>query len=287
LLVFERGEKLAEGVYEPEQRESQSRKEMSMDRTEHMENKAKVLSDKTSGPQNESCCGIEKKTEGCLICGKELIYSPKPSQEICFICGKEYESNMRCINGHFICDQCHSAGILQQMESLLMGSTEVNPLNLIQRVFDLPGLNMHGPEYHSIVPAVLVTAYQNMTGKKDLVKIKESIKRGTYIKGGGCGYYGTCGACVGAGIAVSVIDDVTPMSVDKRALANTVTGLALLEISKHGGPRCCKREAVTAIKTFMRNTAYFQTVPDVNFICKQYKINKDCIGEKCLYYPQP
>nr|WP_236860360.1 DUF5714 domain-containing protein [Candidatus Formimonas warabiya] len=171
------------------------------------------------------------------------------------------------------------------VESFLIASSEVNPLHLIQRVFDLPGLNMHGPEYHSMVPAVLVAAYQNLTGKKDIGKIRESIKRGACIKGGGCGYYGTCGSCVGAGIAVAVIDDVTPMSVDKRALANTVTGLALLEMSKHGGPRCCKREAVTAIKTFMRNTTYFRTVPDVNFTCKQYKINKDCIWEKCPYFP--
>ncbi|ATW26929.1 hypothetical protein DCMF_21150 [Candidatus Formimonas warabiya] len=258
-----------------------------MNRTAQIKNKADVLGDKTTVPdqQHESCCGTVKKTEGCLICGKKLIYSKESSKEMCFICRKEYESKMRCVDGHFICDQCHSGDILQMVESFLIASSEVNPLHLIQRVFDLPGLNMHGPEYHSMVPAVLVAAYQNLTGKKDIGKIRESIKRGACIKGGGCGYYGTCGSCVGAGIAVAVIDDVTPMSVDKRALANTVTGLALLEMSKHGGPRCCKREAVTAIKTFMRNTTYFRTVPDVNFTCKQYKINKDCIWEKCPYFP--
>lgn len=151
-----------------------------------------------------------------------------------------------------------------------MASTEVNPMALIQRIFEIPGLNMHGPEYHSIVPAVLVAAFQNLTAKKDTTKIKESIKRGHYFKGGGCGYYGTCGACVGTGIAVSVIDDVTPMSVDTRAMANTVTGLALLEISRHGGPRCCKRETITSIKSFMENTPYFKTLPDVDYFCKQY-----------------
>ncbi|UWG98521.1 DUF5714 domain-containing protein [Dehalobacter sp. DCM] len=233
-----------------------------------------------------SCCQSVKQTEGCLLCGSDLIYSEKTSvKEICLICGQEYESKIRCVNGHFICDRCHSADILYLLESILTASTEDNPLILITRIFDLPGLNMHGPEYHSIVPAVLVTAFQNLTGIKDGAKIKESILRGKFIQGGGCGYYGACGACVGTGIAVAVIEDVTPMSGDKRGLANAVTGWALSEISQYGGPRCCKREAVSAIRTFMKNTNYFSETPEVKYVCQQYQYNKDCIQEKCPYYP--
>ena len=76
------------------------------------------------------------------------------------------------------------------------------------------------------------------------------------------------------------------MGVEKRASANMITGLALLAISKHGGPRCCKREAVTSIKTFMSNTEYFANVPDIDYQCSQYNRNKDCIHEKCPYFPQ-
>ncbi|MEL7567868.1 MAG: DUF5714 domain-containing protein [Dehalobacterium sp.] len=167
---------------------------------------------------------------------------------------------------------------------MLAVSREVHPLVLIKDIFELPGLNMHGPEYHSIVPAVLVAAFQNLSGKKDRAKIKEAIERGNYLTGGSCGYYGACGACVGTGMAVSILEDVTPMSVDKRALANTVTGLALQEISKHGGPRCCKREAITSLKTFMRSTSYFKSLADVEYLCQQYEKNRDCIHEKCPYY---
>ena len=35
---------------------------------------------------------------------------------------------------------------------------------------------MHGPEYHSIVPAVLVAAFQNLS-EKDRTLIREAIKR--------------------------------------------------------------------------------------------------------------
>lgn len=230
--------------------------------------------------------GNAPQTEGCLICGQELVYRTDRSEYTCLVCGKQFTANVSCSAGHYICDLCHSADIFQKLESFLMASTEKNPLRLISQVFELPGLNMHGPEYHSIVPAVLVAAYQNLTGQKDSNKIKESIARGSYIKGGGCGYFGTCGACVGTGIALSVLEGVTPMGVEKRALANTITGLALLAISKHGGPRCCKREVITSIKTFMGNTEYFANMSDIDYNCNQYNRNKDCIHEKCPYFPE-
>ena len=59
-----------------------------------------------------SCC-TPKKTEGCLICGKDLVYSSNaPSKEICAICGQQFETYVKCAQGHFVCDSCHSLDIL-------------------------------------------------------------------------------------------------------------------------------------------------------------------------------
>lgn len=226
------------------------------------------------------------KTEGCLICGQDLIYSKdSSSKEICNICGKQYETYTKCIGGHYVCDACHSLDILGKVEQLLNASDDKNPVALAQKVFELPGLNMHGPEYHSIVPAVLVTANQNLFAHRNSSKIKEAIMRGKNIKGGSCGLYGNCGAGVGAGIAVSIIEGATPMSRDERGAANMATGYALLEISKHGGPRCCKREAVTSIESFLQVTSYFNGIQKSEYICKQFGKNKDCIGRECPYFP--
>jgi uncharacterized radical SAM superfamily Fe-S cluster-containing enzyme len=226
----------------------------------------------------------EKKTEGCLVCGKELIYGESASTELCQVCGKEYETYIKCPEGHYICSLCHSMDVLGRVEQVIAGSAETNPMKLIKKIFNLSGLNMHGPEYHSIVPAVLVAAFQNLSGKKDRTLIREAIKRGSYLAGGSCGYYGVCGACVGTGIAFSIINNVTPLSLEKRGEANILTGRALLEISKFGGPRCCKREAITSIKTFMKNTAYFKSIDDAEYICNQHQKNKECLGKKCPYY---
>lgn len=234
---------------------------------------------------HSSCCG-PAKTEGCLICGSDLVYSSEgTTKEICSICGKQFDTYVKCRNGHYVCDACHSLDITGKVEYFLFGSDEADPVMLASKVFELPGLNMHGPEYHSIVPGILVTAWQNRNGKKDFTKIKEAIRRGKDIKGGSCGLYGNCGAAVGTGIAVSVIENATPMSRGERGAANLATGHALIEISRHRGPRCCKREAITSIKTFMRTTEYFKGLQAAEYTCRQFGKNKDCIKDECPYYP--
>ena len=245
----------------------------------------KIVLHKPSKARSTSCCTPEK-TEGCMICGRELVYSSdSPSKEPCSICGHQFNTYVKCPQGHFVCDSCHSRDILGKVELLLAASDEKNPAALAQKVFELPGLNMHGPEYHSIVPAVLVVAWQNLTGRKDASKIREAIRRGKDIKGGACGIHGSCGAGVGAGTAVSIIESATPMSKDERGAANMAAGHALLEIGRHGGPRCCKRDAITSIESFMQTTGYFNGLQEEEYICKQYGKNKDCIRQKCPYFP--
>ena len=241
-----------------------------------------------------SCCTPKKvtlktpnKTEGCIICGKELIYlTSDTSIEKCVVCGKSFETKVKCSEGHYICDSCHSADILGKAEQYLINSTLTNPVELAENVFKLPGLNMHGPEYHSIVPAVIIAAWQNLNKAKDISKIREAIRRGRDVKGGSCGYHGTCGAATGAGIAVAIIEGTTPVSGAERGEANRATGYALIALGKHGGPRCCKREAITTIETFMKVTDYFNKIEKSEYKCTQHTKNKECIGTKCPYFPK-
>ena len=235
--------------------------------------------------ESASCCSGGGKTEGCVICGAPLVYADKAKTEKCVVCGSVFESPVRCRSGHYVCDTCHSADILTQVERFLVGSTDKDPVTLAKQIFDLPGLKMHGPEYHSIVPAVLVTAYQNSTGARDADGIREAIRRGNDVKGGSCGFSGGCGAAIGAGAALSVIEKATPVSGRERGRALGMSGQALLAVSQHGGPRCCKRDAMTSIKTFMTHSGYFDGAAPSRYVCKQYKKNKDCLGVRCPYHP--
>lgn len=236
---------------------------------------------------NEACCcSNTDNISGCMVCGRELFCTPdKPLRANCFYCGKEYITHIFCLDGHYVCDECHSKDILELVELECNNSNLTDPIELALRIFDLPKLHMHGPEYHSIVPAVLVTAFGNSTNIKDSSAIKEAISRGKAVFGGICGTHGACGACIGVGIAHSVIHQVTPYSKEDRGNANRMTALALTAISRLGGPRCCKRDSMVAIETAKKHFGCFSDSGKSRYICSQFPNNDKCIKNECPYYP--
>jgi len=245
-----------------------------------------MTADENPVPEPSCHCGAAPadKTSGCAVCGQELIYSDTPASQTCLVCGSRHTAYISCPAGHYVCDACHGADILTQAQNLLVKSEENDPVALAQKIFALPGLKMHGPEYHSLVPAILVAAAQNAAGEKDAAKIAEALARGRDFKGGACGLYGVCGAAAGAGIAYSVLEGATSMKGQKRSDANRLAGQALVAVSQNVGPRCCKRETVTTIRSFAQNTRYFDGVALTDFACGQSAQNRDCIKEACPYF---
>jgi len=228
----------------------------------------------------------ESTQSGCMICGESLVYRGKIGSQHCDICGEMFESNVSCANGHYVCDNCHRGDTLDHMEALLVKSTQTNPIMLADQVFHMPTMKMHGPEHHSMVPAVLETACQNIQGIRDIDKIRETINRGKDIKGGSCGFHGTCGACVGTGIAESVHLGAKPSSKEERGSAMRATGSALVAISEFGGPLCCKRDSIASIENYMKNSDRFAKAEAATYICSFSKYNKGCLTIECPYFPK-
>ena len=94
------------------------------------------------------------------------------------------------------------------------------------------------------------------------------------------------GPASGVGIAYSLIHKVTPYSRADRGEANRMTALALSAVSRYGGPRCCKRDAITAIETAKRNFGCFADSGQSRYVCSQYVFNDMCLKQACPYYPQ-
>lgn len=46
----------------------------------------------------------------CLICGAPLEYLETDVQMQCEICRKKELAKTRCVNGHYVCGDCHIAG---------------------------------------------------------------------------------------------------------------------------------------------------------------------------------
>ncbi len=229
----------------------------------------------------------EKFTSGCMVCGKELVYNTqKAITANCYYCDREVETYVTCESGHYVCDECHGSNVLELVEEICVATDIKDPIELANKIFEIPDLNIHGPEYHSIVPAILVTAYQNAVGNKNPSNIKEAIKRGKDTKGGYCGTHGACGAAIGAGAAYSIINEVSPMSKEIRGNANQVTAHALLNISQYAGSRCCKRETILSLESAKENIDVFKDLNRSTYLCKQFRDNKDCIRSECPYFPK-
>lgn len=103
----------------------------------------------------------------CLICKAPLEYLETDEPMECFICHKKENSKTRCIHGHYVCNECHTAGI-DSILSLCMEETSKNPVDIIEKMMALPFCHMHGPEHHVMVGAALLTAYKNAGGDIDL-----------------------------------------------------------------------------------------------------------------------
>lgn len=165
------------------------------------------------------------------------------------------------------------------------------PYALLTQLFEIEGMPMHCPVHHYMIPALLLTLSRKEQGHDEEVlrrDLAEALKRGQNVLGGFCGYYGSCGAAVGLGIFWSIITDTSPLSVKTWSYGNRATGQALIDMAEHGGPRCCKRTSFVALES---------ALPQVNevlklnltwpgkIVCTYYEQNRECLKERCLYYP--
>ncbi len=237
------------------------------------------------------CCGGSgsrtDKKKNCAVCGKPLIYFTEEKLLECRLCHKKKPANAACEDGHFICDECHSGGGAV-VRDLLLHSEEKDPITLFLQVTQLEEVHLHGPEHHSIVPCVLLTAYHNCGGELDLEKsLQEAWKRGQKIAGGSCGFLGVCGAAAGAGIFASIISGATPLTPNQWAVPQRLAAQCLEAIAEVGGPRCCKRTGRIAIECAAE---FSEKEFGVSMLCSRPKCvyclwNNECIRDRCPFFP--
>jgi len=217
-------------------------------------------------------------TEGCGICGEELVYGQKTVDTKCIYCLQSVQSVVQCPNGHFICDSCHSSSATELIEKHCGSSKNTDPIKLAIALMKNKVVKMHGPEHHFLVPAVLLASYYNSREEYELKKHKLAIARirSQAVPGGFCGTHGNCGAGVGAGIFISIITGSTPLAEKEWKLSNTITGKTLLKIAEEGGPRCCKRDSFIAISECIEylKSEFDHSLPQSTYIVRSYPLYK-------------
>jgi hypothetical protein len=187
----------------------------------------------------------ETMKDECLICKAPLIYLETDEIMECSVCHKKEPSKTRCVNGHYVCNECHMAG-LDSVLGVCLGSYSKSPIEILQKMMALPFCHMHGPEHHVMVGAALLTAYKNAGGALELEPaLREMMSRGRSVPGGACGFWGACGAGISSGMFISIVSKSTPLSVEPFALSHQMTASPFPQSG-----RSADRAAASGIPTF-------------------------------------
>ena len=230
-----------------------------------------------------------QQSDECIICGAPLEYLDSPIEMECAICHRRFTNNVRCTEGHYVCDDCHTAGI-GSIVGICLHETSTNPVAIMERLMALPTCHMHGPEHHIMVGASLITAYHNAGGDVDMVwALSEMVRRGKQVPGGACGNWGACGAALSTGMFVSIVTRSNPLAAETWSLSNRMTSEALLNVSKHGGPRCCKRDSylsILAAVAFAREHLSVVMEASTNITCTRSRFNNQCLKSNCPFFVQ-
>ncbi len=221
----------------------------------------------------------------CIICRAPLEYLDADILMECEICHKKENSKTRCVNGHYVCNECHTQG-LDTIIGLCMEESSSNPVAIIEKMMAMPFCHMHGPEHHVMVGVALLTAYKNAGGEIELQSaLIGMLNRGKSVPGGACGFWGACGAGISTGMFISIITKSTPLAEEPFALSHRMTAKALGKIGEIGGPRCCKRDSflsiLTAVDFVKDHFGIEMEKPEVQ--CRYYAMNNQCIGKRCPF----
>lgn len=237
--------------------------------------------------QNQCCSADSTGSQtgiDCLICGRPLVYSRNETTMICHNCGKECQSRVCCENGHYICDDCHQGPALAVIRKICMKTEETDMIRLLDHIRRQPGINLHGPEHHAMVPGIMVTTYLNRGGWISRDDIPKAVRQGSKVPGGACGFWGMCGAAAGAGIGFSLLLQASPLKGRTRQQAMTACSRILSRISEIAAPRCCQRETWLVLKEAARLSEELLPVPllaRAPLNCSQHEVNRECIRRQC------
>ena len=105
--------------------------------------------------------------------------------------------------------------------------------------------------------------------------------------GGSCGYWGVCGAAVGAGIYMSILLGSNPLHREAWPIPQRLVAACLNDIAERGGPRCCKRTGRLAITRAAAFTEELLGVamPLGRAACRHFPENRECLYRDCPYFP--
>ena len=75
--------------------------------------------------------------EECLICKAPLEYLVQDELMECAICHKQERSKTRCVEGHYVCSDCHTQG-MDSIFGLCLSETSRDPIAILEKMMAMP-----------------------------------------------------------------------------------------------------------------------------------------------------
>lgn len=243
----------------------------------------------TTAPAPDPVQPEHKFASGCMVCGAPLVYEREPRPRACSFCGMEFAADSVCEQGHYVCNECHARDAVAVIRQICSHSAESDMIRLFDLIRSHPAIPLHGPEYHAMIPGVVLTAYRNAGGEVPESLLEAGITRGQGIAGGFCGFMGVCGSAVGVGIAFSLLIGANPLTPDRRRIVQSLVHTVLGEIAALKAARCCQRDGWIALTTAARLSGDILPIPlQANYplVCRQQHLNRECLGKACPLHPR-
>ncbi|KXB01176.1 hypothetical protein AKJ45_02350 [candidate division MSBL1 archaeon SCGC-AAA261F19] len=225
-----------------------------------------------------------------MICGGSLDYLSEPRSAECFYCGSEGKTRIICLEGHFVCDECHGKGAYEAIKEVALSSDSKEPISLAEDLMSHPSVPMLGCENALIVPASLMATLRNNgveVSDEDLIEAMDRTQEQS--KPPYCALTGACGVALGLGATISVL--VGAQCPKDRPSAITMHSLAraLETMANDVGPMCCKSFVRTAIGVAH---SVFKEYLEIELPLRRDRIScvftdkhpHGCRKSKCLYY---
>ena len=167
---------------------------------------------------------------------------------------------------------------------------DLKALELLELLMDRPGVPMHDPIHHYIMPALLLTLAAranglDRAGLAGLLQVAE--ERARKLLPGFCGWWGACGSAVGCGVFASVWTGSSPKKEDNWAQINQFTARCLANVATVNGPRCCKRTSYLALQAAIpaaREMFGLDLGEAGQPVCSWSHFNRECRKDGCPFY---
>lgn len=225
-----------------------------------------------------------------MVCGETLQYHANSVPVSCSYCKREEQCHITCINGHYVCEQCHNHDAMQLIEDIIFTTDSANPNEIAELAMSFAGLPMLGCQHAYIAGGALMAAIKNegtvTVTNDDIKEIFDRTRKQAH--GGYCGLTGVCGIAPAIGACFSMLTGAKCGSDSEQRNTMEAVSRVTRVITDLTGPSCCKAyvRASLAVAEEFAQEIFALNLPKALEVSCRYSAKHPhvCRQKKCPFF---